>query len=291
MLRQASATATLLTLACALARESTLYEVLGLRRGASTKEIRSAYHRLALELHPDKSSGDDPERTERFIRVSEAYSVLSDPEKRRSYDSGLPRGRQRSGGGGGGRGFSGGGGGGGGDGGFQFTFSLHDAHEMMRRFKTEHPEVHDAASRLAGFVEDNLYLVPGAAAAAAVLSQQSQVLFSSGVDGVDWDKLGDTAKNMANGAKRALSREDGTLHWGRVAAVGAATSAAVASALDALDDGNRTSSMLGMGKQALRAVSGWFGSARTVATDSSDGKKASARRPRARRSRTSRDEL
>lgn len=62
------------------------YEVLGVARDADVKEIKRAYHRLALELHPDKQEGEDEEAVKAFIEVVTAYEVLSDPDKRRRYD-------------------------------------------------------------------------------------------------------------------------------------------------------------------------------------------------------------
>jgi len=61
------------------------YEVLGLERGAAEDDIKKAYRRLAMKLHPDRNP-DDPSAAERFREASEAYEVLSDPEKRQAYD-------------------------------------------------------------------------------------------------------------------------------------------------------------------------------------------------------------
>lgn len=63
-----------------------LYLVLGIPRDASGTAIRTAYRRLAKEHHPDRVGTS---RSERFRHVSEAYSVLSDPDRRRRYDATL----------------------------------------------------------------------------------------------------------------------------------------------------------------------------------------------------------
>lgn len=61
------------------------YEVLGLTKGASDDEIKSAFRKLAIKYHPDKNQGDK-EAEEKFKEINEAYQVLSDPEKKSKYD-------------------------------------------------------------------------------------------------------------------------------------------------------------------------------------------------------------
>jgi DnaJ-class molecular chaperone len=61
------------------------YEVLGLGRGASSKEIKQAYRKLARKYHPDVNAGDKGAE-ERFKEINSAYEVLSDTEKRKKYD-------------------------------------------------------------------------------------------------------------------------------------------------------------------------------------------------------------
>jgi molecular chaperone DnaJ len=61
------------------------YEVLSVSRSAGAQELKSAYRRLAREFHPDRNR-EDPQASERFKEASEAYAVLSDPEKRERYD-------------------------------------------------------------------------------------------------------------------------------------------------------------------------------------------------------------
>ncbi len=63
------------------------YQILGVSKNASEKEIKDAYRRLARKYHPDANPGDKSSE-EKFKEINEAYEVLSNPEKRRQYDSG-----------------------------------------------------------------------------------------------------------------------------------------------------------------------------------------------------------
>ncbi len=87
------------------------YEVLGVERGADTKDIKKAYRRLAQKYHPDRNPDDDT-AAEKFREVSEAYEVLSDGEKRAAYDQFGHAGVDGQAGGFGGGGFGGAGAGG-----------------------------------------------------------------------------------------------------------------------------------------------------------------------------------
>ncbi|MGI6212832.1 MAG: molecular chaperone DnaJ [Anaerovoracaceae bacterium] len=61
------------------------YEVLGLKKGASEDDIKKAFRKMALKYHPDRNPGDK-DAEEKFKEVNEAYSVLSDPDKKSKYD-------------------------------------------------------------------------------------------------------------------------------------------------------------------------------------------------------------
>ena len=100
------------------------YTILGVARAASEKDVKSAYRKLAKELHPDKNK-DNPRATERFSEVTQAYDLLTDKDKRARFDrgeidfDGNPAGF-------GGGGFGGGGFGAGGFGGGQRGFRPED---------------------------------------------------------------------------------------------------------------------------------------------------------------------
>src|SRR6187200_2876395 len=93
------------------------YATLGVPRGANEKDIKSAYRKLAKELHPDRNA-DNPKAAEKFSEVTRAYDLLSDKDKRAQFDRGEIDGEGNpanpfagmGGGGFGGGGFGGGGG-------------------------------------------------------------------------------------------------------------------------------------------------------------------------------------
>ena len=64
------------------------YKILAVKKDATEAEIKKAYRKLALKWHPDKNPNNREEAEEKFKKINEAYSVLSDKNKRRQYDNG-----------------------------------------------------------------------------------------------------------------------------------------------------------------------------------------------------------
>nr|XP_056701095.1 dnaJ homolog subfamily B member 6-like [Euleptes europaea] len=62
------------------------YDILGVQRNSPADDIKKAYRKLALKVHPDKNPGDREAAEKKFIEISKAYEVLSDAKKRDAYD-------------------------------------------------------------------------------------------------------------------------------------------------------------------------------------------------------------
>jgi len=99
-----------------LAKKRDYYDVLGIPKEASAKEISDAYRKLALKYHPDRNP-DNKEAEEKFKEATEAYEVLNDPQKREAYDQYGFAGMESSGG----------------PGGFGFNFDINDALRAFQR--------------------------------------------------------------------------------------------------------------------------------------------------------------
>ena len=61
------------------------YEILEIKRGATQQEVKKAYRRLVKDHHPDKNKA--PDAQDKFVKLTKAYELLSDPERRRMYDN------------------------------------------------------------------------------------------------------------------------------------------------------------------------------------------------------------
>ncbi|KAI7839136.1 hypothetical protein COHA_007139 [Chlorella ohadii] len=107
-MRQRGALAAVLLLGLlSLAAARDYYELLQVPRSANEAQIKRAYRKLALKMHPDKVQGSEEEKkaaAQKFADVSHAYEVLTDPEKRKVYDRYGEEGLKQMGGGGGGGG-------------------------------------------------------------------------------------------------------------------------------------------------------------------------------------------
>ncbi len=69
-----------------MVKDSELYDRLGINSSSTENEIKKAYRKLSVKYHPDKNPDDKENATKKFQEISEAYSVLSDSEKRQQYD-------------------------------------------------------------------------------------------------------------------------------------------------------------------------------------------------------------
>lgn len=76
----------LLLLVAAAGAGKDFYGILGVPKGAAANVIKRAYRKLSLQFHPDKAKGDKQQAEQKFVEISKAYEVLSDPKKRQTYD-------------------------------------------------------------------------------------------------------------------------------------------------------------------------------------------------------------
>lgn len=71
---------------CQTSQGANLYEVLGLSTDATQKQIRKAYLQSSLKWHPDKNPGNENEARQQFVKIGQAYEILSDPAQKAQYD-------------------------------------------------------------------------------------------------------------------------------------------------------------------------------------------------------------
>jgi curved DNA-binding protein CbpA len=129
----------LLCLIVLVAAKEDLYKILNVKKTATTKEIKTAYRRKALDTHPDKNKDVPPETAaEEFHKVVHAFEILSDEASRRRYDQTGRTDQNSGGGGGGGQGFQG----------FQgFNFNFRSGPRKVQKLKDRF-DVQEAQSRV-----------------------------------------------------------------------------------------------------------------------------------------------
>lgn len=202
--------------------DENFYDILGVSQTATAAEIKSAYRKKSLELHPDKQEASSwADTTAEFIKVAEAYATLSNPTKRRAYNV-------RSGS-------------------SPFTFSMEDALAVLEEFIAEMPGLEDILPKIKQ-MEAHMkkhwknYDVP--------LPQllATGALMSAAAMDVDWEAVTATASDAIS---KQFVDDKGEVRWGRVAAAGAAAAAAIAAATAAP---NSTSSFLGWAGSMLNAM-------------------------------------
>ena len=165
------------------------YQILGVEKTATEEEIKKAYRKMALRFHPDKNK--DPGAEDKFKEISEAYEVLSDKDKRASYDRYGSEGMRAGGGRSGGVGSPTHGG---------FTFTQHtDPFEMFRSFFGGRDPFSDA------FGEDpfsTMFAGPNSASARSNVFRQDPFFRSTGLAGGVFD---DTMRNSPGSTTTTFS--------------------------------------------------------------------------------------
>ncbi|XP_061187456.1 dnaJ homolog subfamily B member 9-like isoform X2 [Saccostrea echinata] len=112
------------TVSISLAKKD-YYEILGVKKNATDKQIKRAFRKLAVKYHPDKNKDKDAQ--EKFVEIAKAYETLSDPDKRKKYDQFGDEAENLHGGGGGGQ---------------PFTFNMNDFFRGFDEAFNAHQEGH-----------------------------------------------------------------------------------------------------------------------------------------------------
>lgn len=249
MARTTSLLLLLLSLIAVTGSGETLYSLLGVKQDASPAEIRRAYRKKALELHPDKSKGSEAfaDTTAAFIKVSEAYSTLSDVVKRREYDQKLrhtSRQHQQQQQHGSNSGIS------------DFHFSLKDAMDVLASMLDRNSDP-AFGNLVAGFKLLRASLANWEGLDMPLPELLATNVLAQAFSMVDWNGV---SESVGKALKAAFKNEDGSVDWSKVATAGTLAAGAAKVAFDSnADASNRSSELLRLGGRLMSMFMGGGG--------------------------------